>query len=101
MLAEDASAVAETIRQVINSGKDAVLIMHSYGGISGPEGTAIVCEEQRASPDEKVGQVRRLVFLAAHVLERGISLEGLRGKLPGMDANEVSPSISPLATVVL
>ena len=90
MLAEDANAVAETIRQVVSSGKDAVLIMHSYGGISGPEGTAIVCEEQRKSPDQKAGRVRRLVFLAAHVLEKGVSFEGLRGGLPGMDVRQVS-----------
>jgi pimeloyl-ACP methyl ester carboxylesterase len=90
MLAEDANAVAETIRQVVNSGKDAVLIMHSYGGITGPEGTAIVCEEQRASPGQTAGRVRRLVFLAAHVLDKGISFEGLRGALPGIDFGEVS-----------
>ena len=92
---EDAKTVADTIRPVLQSGKDAVVIMHSYGGVTGPEGTAIVCEEQKSNPDLKAGRVRRLVFLAAHMLEKGVSFEEARGQIPNLDISEVGQS-SPL-----
>ena len=90
MLQDDASFVANTLRQVLSSGKDAVLVMHSYGGVSGPEGMAIVLEEQRSNPDPKAGHVKRLVFLAAHMLDKGVSFEEARGQIPNMDISEVS-----------
>lgn len=92
MLHQDANAVADTVRKVLQDGKVAVVIMHSYGGISGPEGVATVMEEKGAESSANFGSVRRLVFLAAHVLEKGISMEGLRGKMPNMDISEVSRS---------
>jgi hypothetical protein len=89
MLYEDAGEVARVLRKVLSSGKDAVMIMHSYGGISGPEGIGIVFDESSQSGTDS-GRLRRLIFLAAHVLDKGISFEGLRGRMPNMDVDEVS-----------
>ena len=98
---EDAKTVADTIRPVLNSGKDAVVIMHSYGGVSGPEGAAIVCEEQRSNPDPKAGRVKRLVFLAAHMLEKGESFEEARGRIPNLDISEVGQPFHILSRLYL
>lgn len=94
MLYEDGKTVADALRGVLEAGKDADLIMHSYGGISGSEGVGIVLSEERSQPG--FGKVRRMVFLAAHVLEKGISMEGLRGRMPNMDVDEVSQCIASL-----
>lgn len=92
MLYEDAKTVADAIRGVLETDKDADLIMHSYGGISGSEGVGLVLSEERSRAG--FGKVRRMVFLAAHVLEEGISMEGLRGRMPNMDVDEVSHCIT-------
>ena len=89
MLYEDAGEVARVLSKVLSSGKDAVMIMHSYGGISGPEGAGSVFNEEKSQLGAGSGQLRRLVFLAAHVLEKGISMEALRGRMPNMDVDKV------------
>jgi hypothetical protein len=71
--------------------------MHSYGGVTGPEGIAIVCEEQRSNSDPKAGRVKRLVFLAAHMLEKGKSFEEARGQIPNLDISEVGQRFHTLA----
>lgn len=93
MMQEDATFVANTIRQVVESGKDVIVMMHSYGGITGSEGTAIVLEEQKGKQGGKEGTVKRLVFLAAHVLEKGMSFNGSGKGIPGIENIEVCLSM--------
>ena len=94
MLYGDAGEVARVLRKVLSNGKDAVMIMHSYGGISGPEGAGIVFNEDRSQLGADSGELRRLIFLAAHVLDKGVSMEALRGRMPNMDVDKVSPPSS-------
>ena len=95
---KDARVVADNIRKFVGTtqgpGQEAVLVMHSYGGISGSEAAAIVSEELRSNPDPNAGRITRLVFLAAHVLEKGMSFESSGRDISDLDINNVRPALS-------
>jgi pimeloyl-ACP methyl ester carboxylesterase len=77
MLRRDATVTYDVMRKLMNDEtKDVVLIMHSYGGISGSEAVAMVKQwlDVYGQPDH--GRVRRLVYLAAHVVGKGEALMG-------------------------
>lgn len=77
MLRKDATVTCDVMRKLLNDEtKDVVLVMHSYGGISGSEAVAMVKRwlDVYGQPDH--GKVRRLVYLAAHVVEKGEALMG-------------------------
>lgn len=61
----DVEAVRNAIHQVLDSGDDVVLVMHSYGGIPGSEATKGVSGK---------GKIRRLVYCCSFVLPEGGSL---------------------------
>lgn len=65
-LHRDAAAIAQILRDVTNSGKDVILLMHSYGGVAGCEAVGMLYEDQPPGP----GRIRKLVFFAAHVIEK-------------------------------
>ena len=45
-------------------------MMHSYGGIAGSEAVGMVYDGKR--PEDFKGRIKQLVFLAAHVIEKGV-----------------------------
>ena len=89
---EDVKVIRSTVRSVLDSGKDVVIVMHSYGAIPG-------CEALKGLKDEggppaqgryNSGKVLKLAFLAAMVVpvgqstwkaERGESFPGFECKV--------------------
>ena len=69
----DAGTVRDALDEVvIQQRSDAVLVMHSYGGLAGSEGYGMFQEGLAVAPSAESPQVRRLVYLAAHgPVERG------------------------------
>jgi pimeloyl-ACP methyl ester carboxylesterase len=71
----DVSVIQDAINKVLSSGKDVVIIYHSYGGVPGSEALGeyiktLDCGEKK----EGWGIVRRLVYCCAFVLPEGGSL---------------------------
>ena len=69
---------AESIRQYvlipqINSGRDVVLLMHSYGGIPGPV-AAVGLSKQELSAQGKPGEIIGIIMLSAFIAGEGLSL---------------------------
>lgn len=61
----DAAAVQDALNEVvIHRGQDAVMVMHSYGGLAGTEGYGMFREA--SALEQGQGRVQRLVYLAAH-----------------------------------
>lgn len=93
----DAEATKAVLDKVLSSGKDAVLIYHSYGGVVGSEALA---EYVKEGPKPGYGKVKRLVYVCAFVLPEGASLmAALQNKpLPWfiLDVRLLSPSLFPL-----
>ena len=79
---KDAAALADILRQILSDGKDVILLMHSYGGVCGCDAVGMVVED---SPPTASGRILRLVFLAAHVIEKGVSMQGSGRNIPNME----------------
>lgn len=88
MLRKDATTVADMIRKLFSEDKNIVLVMHSYGGISGSEAAAMVSEHRRATSSDGGPRILRLVYLAAHVIEKGVSFKANR-TIPDVTTSEV------------
>ncbi|CZR64208.1 uncharacterized protein PAC_14106 [Phialocephala subalpina] len=67
----DAEATKAVLDKVLSSGKDVVLIYHSYGGVVGSEALA---EYVKEGPKPGWGKVKRLVYVCAFALPEGSSL---------------------------
>ena len=95
---KDARVVADNIRKFVGTtqglGQDVVLILHSIGGLIGSEAAAIVSEELRSKPDPDAGRITRLVFLAAHVIEKGMSFVASGRSVPNLETNQVLHELS-------
>jgi len=70
------------VKEEVESGKDVILVMHSYGGIAGSDGLKGLSSLERQKLGKK-GGVKALVYLCAFVLPEGISLhDAVGGKDP-------------------
>jgi pimeloyl-ACP methyl ester carboxylesterase len=78
----DAEAVKATLNKALSSGKDVVMLYHSYGGVVGSEALAEYVKELESGKKEGWGSVRRLVYIAAFVLPEGGSLMAALGFKP-------------------
>ncbi|KAI9052432.1 hypothetical protein LZ554_003778 [Drepanopeziza brunnea f. sp. 'monogermtubi'] len=93
----DVQAVQDIVGEVLSSGRDAVLVMHSYGGVVGCESLReYVSEAESGKGDRRQqqqqgrrGRLRRLVFVSAFVMPEGGSLmAGFGGQnLPWMEVD--------------
>jgi len=72
----DVLAVKDVVNKVLSTGKDVVMIFHSYGGVVGCEALKEYVNEHETGKSGKQGwgRIRRLVFVAAFVLPEGGSL---------------------------
>jgi hypothetical protein len=61
--------VEKTIEEIVNSGKDVVLVMHSHGGYPGSQAMSSFMNNNKGE-DGKGGMVR-LVWLTSFVLKEG------------------------------
>ncbi|KAH7369821.1 prolyl aminopeptidase-like protein [Rhexocercosporidium sp. MPI-PUGE-AT-0058] len=75
----DVLAIRHVLEKLLSSGKDVVMIFHSYGGVVGCEALK---EYVDGGEKEGWGKVRRLVFVAAFVLPVGGSLMATLGGEP-------------------
>lgn len=93
----DAAVVRDALKQVIvDNGRDAVLVMHSYGGVAGTEGYGMF-REAHSPQDVDSAQVRRLVYLAAHgAHEKGIVHRPDAAQLPHISVDVRSTFSFPL-----
>ncbi|KAH6721258.1 prolyl aminopeptidase-like protein [Leptodontidium sp. 2 PMI_412] len=94
----DVLAVRDVVNKVLSSGKDVIMIFHSYGGVVGCEALKEYVNEVSTGKGGKQGwgKVRRLVFVAAFALPEGGSLMAALGFQPlpwfEIDGDVVNPS---------
>lgn len=69
-LKPDADAVKEVITDLVEKGKDVIVVMHSYGGCVGTEAVGELVDGNR----EYVSKIQRLVYLAAWYPPQGQSI---------------------------
>jgi pimeloyl-ACP methyl ester carboxylesterase len=92
----DVEAIRNTVNSVLSSGKDVVLVMHSYGSIPTGEALASYVEQLESGAEAQgKGRVLRLVYVTCFILEEGGSLMARLNytPLPWLDINgdEVTP----------
>lgn len=89
-LQNDAAAIASVIDKNAQLRKDVILLMHSYGGIAGCEAVGMLNDRKSDQPrNPGASRLKRLVFLAAHVIDKDTSMFANR-KIPNIDTDEVS-----------
>ncbi|KAG4421421.1 hypothetical protein IFR04_005480 [Cadophora malorum] len=94
----DVLAVKDVVNKVLSTGKDVVMIFHSYGGVVGCEALKEYVNEHETGKSGKQGwgRIRRLVFVAAFVLPEGGSLMAGLGFKPlpwfDIDGEAVNPA---------
>ena len=76
---DDAAHINSTLAPLVEEGKDIVVIMHSYGGIPGTDGTKGLAKVDQAAAGKK-GGVIGLVYIAALMIQQGASLASTRGE---------------------
>ncbi|KAK4948622.1 hypothetical protein LTR10_012626 [Elasticomyces elasticus] len=72
-MTEDVESVKKAITEVVEDGRDVVLVMHSYGGMPGAQAVKGLGKKERADKGLPGGVVR-LVFLAAFVFPEGFQV---------------------------
>ncbi|KUJ14639.1 alpha/beta-hydrolase [Mollisia scopiformis] len=70
----DVQAIRTVVDKVLSSGKDVVLVTHSYGGVVGCESLAEYVKTLESGHESGHGKVKRMVFVCAFVLPEGGSL---------------------------
>jgi pimeloyl-ACP methyl ester carboxylesterase len=95
--APDVEVVKSAVNKVLASGKDVVMLYHSYGGAVGSEALADYLKEGKK---EGWGRIRRLVYIAAFVLPEGGSLMGALGFKP-LPWFMISEDVSTLSSCVI
>ena len=77
---DDAAHINSILAPLVEEGKQIVVVMHSYGGIPGTDGTKDLAKvDQQARGKE--GGVIGLVYIAALMVQQGASLSSTRGDL--------------------
>lgn len=69
----DVAAIRKTVKEVVDSGRDAVVVFHSYSGLPGGEAMKGLDRSSRAQAGLQ-GAVIRLVYLAAFFADPGMAL---------------------------
>ncbi|KAE8445584.1 hypothetical protein EG329_013217 [Mollisiaceae sp. DMI_Dod_QoI] len=70
----DADAARAVLEKVLSSGKDVVLVCHSYAGIAGSEAVAEYVKSLESGQKQGYGKIKRLVYCCAFALPEGASL---------------------------
>ena len=79
---DDAQAIRATLAPLAASGKDTVLVMHSYGGIPGTLSVEGFAKKDRISAGQP-GGVISIIYLASHMLPVGQSLASAMAEAGG------------------
>ena len=92
-LHDDAAFVRAELELLIESGKEVLLVLHSYGGMVGTQAAAGLGKVERTKRGQ-TGGVVRLFYAAAFLLPLGFDLcKPLGGKLPPWVKEEVNGSL--------
>ncbi|KAK8199727.1 Alpha/beta hydrolase fold-1 [Phyllosticta capitalensis] len=85
----DVAAIRKTVKEVVDSGRDAVVVFHSYSGLPGGEAMKGLDRSSRAQAGLQ-GAVIRLVYLAAFFADPGMALIDYLGgqDLPWFDVQD-------------
>jgi pimeloyl-ACP methyl ester carboxylesterase len=75
---DDAADINYILTPPVEEGKDIVVVMHSYGGIPGTDGTKGLAKVDQEAAGKK-GGVIGLVYIAALLVKQGASLGSTRG----------------------
>lgn len=99
----DVQPIRDTVTKLLSSGKDVVMIFHSYSGMPGSEALApYVSDLEKGVQRKGWGKVRRLVYCSAFVMPEGGSLmAALQNKpLPWfiIDVRTGFPSLLPTSS---
>lgn len=81
-LREDCEAVAETLNRRADEGEEIILLCHSYGGVVGScavEGQDVAYRKHKLG---KKGGVVLVIYMAAFMLKKGVSLLDALGGEP-------------------
>lgn len=94
ILAKDIATVKDAMHRIADTGKDVVMICHSYGGIIGSEAVAEFIEETKSK--QSTGRVAHLLLVAAVIVPKGMSLSGSRPTPHALDfANGLLHHLEP------
>jgi pimeloyl-ACP methyl ester carboxylesterase len=91
-LKDDVEVIQATLTELVNHGKEVIVVMHSYGGVLGTEAVLESFGKTACQKKGLPGGVTRLLYLAAFVLPLGASLTTIFGDLPPFIKVEVSVS---------
>lgn len=92
---QDVANIKAAITTELRSGRDVLLVAHSYGGIPGCEALAGLPPSSTSKEGKPVGRILGIVFVTAFVVERGQSLISSYHKRADWVRIEVSLPISP------
>jgi hypothetical protein len=71
----DVQVIHDTVNKVLSSGKDVVIVYHSYGSVPGSEALAEYMKDlATGNKKDGWGKIQRLVFCCSFVLPEGGSL---------------------------
>ena len=92
-ISEDVEVVRSALSDLVETGADIIVVMHSYGGVIGSSAAEGFGKEQRREKNLKGGIVH-LVYISAVVIDEGVSLkDGLGGDVaPWAIIHVCSPS---------
>lgn len=80
-LAEDVQAIRTVLKNLVDEGKDVILLCHSYGGVVGScavEGLDTATRKKNVLP----GGVSKVIYMSAFMLPKGKSLVEMLGGQP-------------------
>lgn len=76
----DVQRIRTAVQELLDDGKDVVLVMHSYGGVVGSEAAKYFLGDNENEGKKTRGKITRMVWVCAFVLPVGTSLmDGLGG----------------------
>lgn len=75
---EDAAHIRKTTSQLVESGKDVILAVHSYGGIPGTDSAKGLLKKERLA-EQKSGGIISIVYITAFLVPVGATLGGFIG----------------------
>lgn len=73
--ADDVAGIRQAVLQVLESGQDAVLVLHSYAGMPGSEALNQLIELGMLEARSGRGRLRRVIYIAAYMFPAGFKMD--------------------------
>jgi alpha-beta hydrolase superfamily lysophospholipase len=77
---KDVEAISKAVTKVINSGKDVILVVHSYGGIPACQAIGAIMDDNEGENGK--GKLRRMVWITSFIPQENQSLYTIVGHTP-------------------